>query len=69
MAVMFWYFAIVDFDWYIDDALAGANLDEQQLEAARESMQAMSPSSFKWFGMGGSAFALLGFWILLLAEA
>ena len=36
MLVMFWYYTIVDFDWFIDDSLALANLSEDQMEAARD---------------------------------
>ena len=58
-AVMFWYFSIVDFDWFIDDTLAGANLDAEDMEAAREQMASMSQSTFKIFGIFGSVFGIL----------
>ena len=52
MAVMFWYFTIVDFDWYIDDTLAAVtNLDDEQLEIARAQMASMSQTTFKMFGI------------------
>lgn len=64
MAVMFWYFTIVDFDWYIDDALAGANLDEDQLEDAREQMASMSQTTFKMFGVFGGAIGITVMYVL-----
>lgn len=58
--VMFWYFTIVDFEWYVDDALAQAgNLSEEQLEAARENMLGMSQNGFRFIGMLGSTVGLL----------
>ncbi|MDA1371318.1 MAG: YIP1 family protein [Proteobacteria bacterium] len=64
MAVMFWYFTIIDFDWYIDDALSIANLNENQLEQAREAMQSMSQTTFKMFGVLGGSISLLVVWVL-----
>ncbi|MBT3531561.1 MAG: YIP1 family protein [Gammaproteobacteria bacterium] len=64
MIVMFWYFSIVDFDWYIDDSLSGANLNEEQLEAGREAMQSMSQSTFKMFGVFGGAVGVLVIYLL-----
>jgi hypothetical protein len=64
MAVMFWYFSIVDFDWYIDDALAGANLDGEQLEAAREQMASMSQTTFKMIGVFGGAIGIMVLYVL-----
>jgi len=58
-AVMFWYFNIVDFEWFIDDTLAGANIDAGDMEAAREQMASMSQSTFKIFGILGSVFGIL----------
>ncbi len=64
-AVLFWYYSIVDFDWFVDDALSQLNnLSETQLEAARERMQSMSPTMFKWFGLLGSTFGLLAMYFL-----
>lgn len=60
MAVMFWYFSIVDFDWFIDDSFSGRNLSEEQIEAGREAMLAMSQTTFRLFGvLGGTASILL----------
>lgn len=64
MLVMFWYFTIVDFDWYIDDALSGANFSEEQLEAGREAMQSMSQNTFRMLGVFGGAFGLFIVYVL-----
>lgn len=64
MLVMFWYFTIVDFDWYIDDTLSGANFSEEQLEAGREAMQSMSQNTFRMIGVFGGAFALFIVYVL-----
>lgn len=64
MAVMFWYFSIVDFDWYIDDTLAASNLDAEELEVAREQMASMSQTTFKMFGVFGSAIGILVIYVL-----
>lgn len=64
MLVMFWYFSIVDFDWFIDDSLAGRNLDEAQIEVMREQMSAMSQTTFKMFGVFGSSAAILIMYVL-----
>ncbi len=58
--VLVWYFSIVDFAWYIDDALTMANLEEEQLEAAREGMNSMSRNTLMGFGIMGSLVAILG---------
>ena len=64
-AVLFWYYSIVDFDWFIDDTLSQLNnLTETQQEDARERMQSMSPTMFKWFGLLGSTVGLLGMYLL-----
>lgn len=60
MAVMFWYFSIVDFDWYVDDTLSVLNLSGDELEGARDAMLSMSQSSFRMFGvLGGTAGILI----------
>ncbi|MDE0982467.1 MAG: YIP1 family protein [Gammaproteobacteria bacterium] len=64
MAVMFWYFSIVDFDWYIDDTLAAVNLDDEQLETAREQMASMSQTTFKMFGIFSGAIGILVVYVL-----
>lgn len=64
MAVMFWYFSIVDFDWYIDDTLAAVNLDDEQLETAREQMASMSQTTFKMFGIFSGAIGTLAVYVL-----
>ena len=77
MAVMFWYFTIVDFDWYIDDTLAVVNLDDEptvigffadgeegQLETAREQMASMSQTTFKMFGIFSGVIGILVIYVL-----
>ena len=77
MAVMFWYFTIVDFDWYIDDTLAVVNLDDEptvigffadgeegQLETAREQMASISQTTFKMFGIFSGAIGTLAVYVL-----
>ncbi len=63
-AVMFWYFTVVDFDWYIDDTLSVRDLTEEQTEAAREQMTSMSQSTFRLISTLGSAFGILIVYIL-----
>jgi hypothetical protein len=62
--VMFWYFSIVDFDWFIDDSLAGANLTEEELEASRELMGSMSQNTFKMAGVIGGAASILFIYLI-----
>jgi len=58
--VLFWYFTIIDFDWYVDDTLAAnANLTAEQLEVARDRMLSMSQSTFRLIGMAGSLVSVL----------
>ena len=77
MAVMFWYYTIVDFDWYIDDTLAVVNLDDEptvigffadgeegQLETAREQMASMSQTTFKMFGIFSGVIGILVIYVL-----
>ncbi|HMN45915.1 MAG TPA: YIP1 family protein [Povalibacter sp.] len=46
VAVMFWYYRIVDFDWLVDRMLsANPRMNEQQREAA---MKMMSPGIIMW---------------------
>ena len=63
-AVMFWYFTIVDFDWYIDDTLAAVNLDDEQLEIARAQMASMSQTTFKMFGIFSGVIGILVIYVL-----
>lgn len=58
-AVLVWYFNIVDFDWYVDDALSLANIEADQLDEAREGMTSMSPNTFMMFGVLGSVVGIL----------
>jgi hypothetical protein len=64
VTVMFWYFTIIDFDWYIDDTLAITNLNGEQLEAAREQMGSMSQSTFRLISTSTSVIGLLLIYIL-----
>ena len=64
MLVMFWYYTIVDFDWFIDDSLALANLSEDQMEAARDGMTSMSQTTFTMFGVLGGPAAFFVFWVI-----
>jgi hypothetical protein len=77
IAVMFWYYSIVDFDWYIDDTLAAVNLDDEptvigffadgeegQLETAREQMASMSQTTFKMFGIFSGVIGILVIYVL-----
>lgn len=62
--VMYWYFGIVDFDWFVDDSLSARDLTEEQREAAREQMTSMSLSSFRLISTLASAFGILFFYVL-----
>ncbi len=64
MAVMFWYFSIVDFDWYVDNTLAQANLSDAQHDEARERMLSMSQTNFMLLGMVGAGVGILAIWML-----
>lgn len=57
--VMFWYFSIIDFEWYVDDVLSNAGLEGKELEEARQNMLGMSQNNMMMFGMLGSGFSLL----------
>lgn len=60
MLVTFWYFSMVDFDWFIDDAILGrGDFTQEQIEATREAMESMSQTTFKMFGVFGGVFGLL----------
>ncbi len=64
-AVLFWYYSIVDFDWFVDDTLSQLNnMSEEAREAARERMLSMSPTMFKGFGLLGSTVGVLAMFIL-----
>lgn len=64
-AAMFWYYSIVDFDWFVDDTLSQLNnLSETQLEDARERMLSMSQTMFRGFGLLGSTVGLLAMYLL-----
>jgi len=55
-----WYFAILDYDWYIDDTLSQfPNFTEAQLEDAREGMESIAPSNMMWISLLSSGITLL----------
>ncbi|MDD9890622.1 MAG: YIP1 family protein [Gammaproteobacteria bacterium] len=64
MLVMLWYYNIVDFDWFIDDAMRLSNISEVQMEQAREQMGSMSQATFTAVGILGSTVFLVVLWIL-----
>lgn len=59
MVVMFWYFSIVDFDWFIDDSMSGRNLSEEQMETSREAMRSMPQTTFRLIGVLGGTVGIL----------
>ena len=62
--ILLWYFNMVDYDWYIDDALAGTSLEGDQLEEAREGMASMSRTTFMGFGILGSVVGISVIYLL-----
>lgn len=64
-AIIFWYFSVLDFDWFVDDLLQNGNIPEDRIDEARENFEDMSPSTFRLFGLlGGSAAILVMYTIL-----
>lgn len=63
VAVMGWYFSMVDYDWYIDETLDRVDLAAEQLEAARERMASIPQRNMAAIGMGGSAISLLALFV------
>ena len=63
-ASLVWYFTIIDFAWYVDDVLATQNMDEDQLEDAREAMLAMSQNTFMLFGVLGGTLGTIVYYVL-----
>ncbi len=64
MSVTGWYFAVLDFDWYIDDTLSQiGDLRGAELEEARQGMQALSQRGMALIGMLGSAVSLLAIYL------
>lgn len=57
--LIFWYFSILDFDWFVDDMLQNGNIPEDQLEEARENFDGMSQSTFRMFGLLGGSVGIL----------
>lgn len=64
VAAMVWYFSIIDFAWYVDDTLATANIDEDEIESAREAMLSMSQNTFMLFGVLGGILGTTVYYIL-----
>lgn len=66
MVVMFWYFSILDFDWFIDDTISRSlgELTDDQAEAARETLGSISQNNFKLLGVFGSAVSILVIYVL-----
>jgi hypothetical protein len=66
MAVMFWYFSILDFDWFIDGTISRSSreLTDDQAEAARETFGSMSQGNFKLLGVFGSLVGILAIYVL-----
>lgn len=56
--ILFWYFNMVDYDWYIDDVLAGTSLEGDELEQAMEAMSSMSQTNMMALGTLGSIVGL-----------
>lgn len=65
MGVMAWYFAVLDYDWYIDDTLSQfPDFTEQQMADAREGMQSISQSSMMWITMLSGSVTILVIYLL-----
>jgi len=65
MAATAWYFAILDYPWYIDDTLGRfGTLTEDQLEGARDSMQSISQQNMAMIGIFSGALSLLAIYTL-----
>ncbi len=62
--ILLWYFNMVDYDWYIDDALAGTSLEGEELEQARESMASMSQTTMMAIGMLGSLVGISAIYLI-----
>lgn len=72
-ATLFWYFSILDFEWFVDDLLAtfaeaeergtvisiGDFAETGDNDAAREQMLSMSPNTFRLFGILGAMAGIL----------
>ena len=50
-AILYWYFATVDFAWLVEQMTSDPSLTDAQREAARK---AMSPQLLTWSAVGGS---------------
>ena len=68
MAATAWYFAILDYPWYMDDTLGQiGTLTDEQLESARDAMQSIPQRNITLLGIFGSAFSLLAVYTLQAA--
>lgn len=62
-----WYFAVLDYDWYVDDTLSRIpQLDGAELEETRDAMLSFSQRNLLILGIVGSAVSLL---LIYLAQA
>ena len=59
-----WYFNIIDFAWYVDDTLANANIDENNIDDARDAMLSMSQNTFMLFGVIGGSLGTVVYYVL-----
>jgi hypothetical protein len=59
-----WYFNIIDFAWYVDDTLANANIDENNIDDARDAMLSMSQNTFMLFGVLGGSLGTVVYYVL-----
>lgn len=62
--ILFWYFNIIDYAWYVDDTLSIANVDESDMDEAREAMNSLSQTTFMWMGIVSGTLSLLLIWVL-----
>lgn len=65
LGVLAWYFAILDYNWYIDDTLSQfPDFTEQQMADAREGMQSFSQSTMMWITMVSSGVSILVIYLI-----
>lgn len=59
VAIVSWYFSVLDFDWFVDDLLLNGNIPDDQLDQARENFAQMTPAAFRLFAILGGSAAIL----------
>ncbi|MBT8147841.1 MAG: YIP1 family protein [Gammaproteobacteria bacterium] len=65
LGVMAWYFAILDYDWYIDDTLSQfPDFTEQQMADAREGMQSLSQNTMMGITMLSGGVTILVIYLI-----